>query len=211
MRKSNKRLSIHSFHHRRALTPHMRYSSRSQPTSCLLVTWQSETRESLPPSECRALENDGIDRFLDIVWRCRPEIAGPQAHSNVVSREHRLARQLRFRDPAVSSWDRADDPLRMRTDRKVRTTTLDLITSIMMNPNVDVMSAVTIFEDLRDQCRDAGVPFSELLQVDIEGYDMPPLMIEIIRCDFLCTPELLLFLLDQTASARKFQWFIRRG
>ncbi|KAG9008038.1 hypothetical protein FRB94_013803 [Tulasnella sp. JGI-2019a] len=133
-----------------------------------------------------------------------PQVQNPtiQDHSPTSN----YVRRVRFGDPAAHTRDTF-----MRTDRKVRTTALDLITSVMMNPNVDVTSAVVTLEDVMDQCRDAGVPFSELLEVEVEGYDMVPLMIEIIRCDFEGAPDLLLFLLQHTASARKFQWFIRRA
>ncbi|KAG8877698.1 hypothetical protein FRB98_006573 [Tulasnella sp. 332] len=117
-----------------------------------------------------AASTDGVNR---------PHIIAPPPHTNLSSRERvQLARQVRF-GPVTQG--RVDDPF-MRTDRRVRTTTLDVISSVMMNPNVSVVGAVMTLEDLRDQCRDAGVPFSELLEVEIEGYDMVPLMIEIIRC-----------------------------
>ncbi|KAG8847805.1 hypothetical protein FRB96_001393 [Tulasnella sp. 330] len=106
--------------------------------------------------------------------------------------------------------DRTDDPP-TRTDGGVRTTTLEVISSVMMNPNVGVAGTILTLEDLMEQCRGAGVSFSELLEIEVEGYDMVPLMIEIIRCDFEGAPDLLLFLLQHTASARKFHWFIRRG
>lgn len=116
---------------------------------------------------------------------------------------------------AIPEWARpypsADSPLVTRTDRYVRTSALTIISSIMMNPEQTPGEAAITFAEVLEQCRAAGVPFGELLDQEVEGFGMVPLLIELIRCDFEEGPELLLFLLQYSTPSPKMFWNIKKG
>ncbi|KAG9035295.1 hypothetical protein FRB95_011590 [Tulasnella sp. JGI-2019a] len=96
-----------------------------------------------------------------------------------------------------------------RNESGVALTALTIIESTIMNQNVDGISASTMLEELRLECLQADVSFAELLDKCIEGYGMPPLAIETSRCDFEGAPDLLFFLAEHTASAKKMEYIIQ--
>jgi len=73
-----------------------------------------------------------------------------------------------------------------------------MITDIMLNEDYQPIEAVDFLEDLEDACRDAGVPFSELLGEDMYIGNVPPIRYEILRCDYQTNPELLMYLVTRT-------------
>lgn len=107
------------------------------------------------------------------------------------------------------------DPLAdlTRTDlQKVRNAALTEISRIMKDTKTaaETKKAAIKMTRVRDACRSTGVPFGELLEVEVEGFGMVPLIIEIVRCDFQQAPELLLFLLEHSSS-KNLRWKVRRG
>ncbi|KAG8927213.1 hypothetical protein FRC02_008364 [Tulasnella sp. 418] len=104
------------------------------------------------------------------------------------------------------------DPLaRMtRRDRNVRAAALATISATMLDTTLSPHSAALTLRKVMEECRSAGVTFGELLEEKVEGLDITPLVMELIRCDWEKGPELVLFLLEHSLSKRLL-WSVRRG
>jgi len=115
-------------------------------------------------------------------------------------RQHRAQRQ----DPL--------DRLR-RVDRSVRASALATISATMLDISIDGRAAAVTLRKTMEECRTAGVPFEELLEEEIEGFGMVPLVFQVIRCNWnndAADRDLLLFLLEHSPS-RRLGWNIRQG
>ncbi|KAG8901806.1 hypothetical protein FRB99_005090 [Tulasnella sp. 403] len=97
-----------------------------------------------------------------------------------------------------------------RRDRLTRASALSLITDVMLNEDLAPIEVVDVLEDIAEQCKDDGVPFSELLAENMYVGDVPPLVFEIHRCDWDIGRELVMYLLTQTAkTSQAVRWMVK--
>ncbi|EJD36573.1 hypothetical protein AURDEDRAFT_117049 [Auricularia subglabra TFB-10046 SS5] len=101
-----------------------------------------------------------------------------------------------------------------RPDRLIRPRVRDMIAEILLS-DADPFDAVDSLEGCREQCAAAGVPFSELLDLDIDAFGAPPLVVEILRAEWSdpdeeMAPPLLTYIASHT-NQRNVAQHIRRA
>ncbi|KZO98340.1 hypothetical protein CALVIDRAFT_535420 [Calocera viscosa TUFC12733] len=97
----------------------------------------------------------------------------------------------------------------LRSDHTVRNSVRDMVRSAVTSDNpARTEIASEMLQGCKENCRQAGVTFGEVLSEDMEGVGVPPLVYEIFSC--WEDAGLLQFLLENT-PARHVEMFVRRG
>lgn len=99
-----------------------------------------------------------------------------------------------------------------RPDLAVRRHVRDMIAEVL-STDTDPVNTIEVLELCRAQCQVAGVPFTPLLEEDLDAFGAPPLVVEILRCQWDAEdemPPVLAYLLSYS-SARKLGLWVRKA